>query len=599
MALTKMFLDRSARAGIFLFIKLLILLCLVKLLFALFNFPLFSLSFQWFKTFAWGMFYDALILVLFLLPLRLFPIIAQNRWIRITWSSAIAFMFFLNLLDVFYFRFHHQRASADLLYVLSGAGGSVTKHLLVAMAVIIVMFFIVWLIQHWLKIFSKYNRRSFWILAVIPLMLLLPAGMMLPTYPLTQLRSNELVVAQNSFHTFTYSIFRKKESSLLPFTYMDAEEARRQVKNVTRIVPKSNKRNVMLFIMESVPMDLFDEGPYKTRLPFFDSLRSVSTWFRNAYSYSHNSNKGITAILASLPTLTDIPLYHSGYTTLKKSSLGDILKSRGYETSFFIGDEYDDFGFAKFCNWTGLEYYSREDMKVPAETDRHTLGLHDEQVAEFVSMKLRQGGKPFVSVFYNLSTHFPNDLPKNFRSDPALTTPMNAMRYYDQVIGNFFRSIREEAWFENTVFIFCSDHWMFPDHRDETMDPVNTFRIPVMIFDPMNESAKIETAPVSQFDIFPTILSYAGIDTIITAYGKQLASLDTNRIVFTRENNVLYQAFDKDFVLGFNAVNGRTEFLFKLTSREDLAGKGLAKEEQLRKAIQALLQVSADHYRGR
>lgn len=603
MSLSTRFRKSSHRAGSFLFLKLLILLCLVKLLFILFNPFLFNEphSVRWIKTLAWGLLYDVILLLLFMIPLKVLPEITRQPVTRITLAAILSFFVLLNLADAFYFRFHHQRASADLLYVLSAAEGSFVRHFLVAFAAVSVIGGMVWIVNRWLKIFGEHAKRSFLPLLLLPALFILPAGMLLPSYPLTVLQSNELMIAQNSLHTFAYSVFRKEESSLLPFKYMDDDEAAAIFQNSIQVTSSGARKNIMLFIMESVPADFFMEGPYKTSLPFFDSLLQRSYWYRNAYSYSHNSNKGITAILAGLPTLTDIPLYHSGYSVLDKTSVGHTLKQKGYETGFFIGDVYDGFGFAKFCNWTGIDYFSKEDMDVPPGTDRHTLGLHDAQVAEFVSDRIKQVKKPFFSVFYNLTTHFPNDLPKHYISDPSLTTPMNAMRYYDEVVGNFFRTIEREAWFKNTVFVFCSDHWMYPDHKNESMDPAGSFRIPVIIFDPEKDTSMKINNPVSQLDIMPTVLSYAGIDTTVISYGKLLGNSDSARIVFARENNFLYQAFDREYVLGLNVVKNRVEFLYRLDTfpRENLAGKGFEAEARLQKALQAFLQVAADHYRGK
>ena len=95
----------------------------------------------------------------------------------------------------------------------------------------------------------------------------------------------------------------------------------------------TGKKNIVLFIMESVPYDFFDSsGAYKVSMPFFDSLMQKSTFFNNAFCYAHESNKGITAILTGIPTLSDIPLYHSPYVNMPFTPIGTALKKINYQS---------------------------------------------------------------------------------------------------------------------------------------------------------------------------------------------------------------------------------------------------------------------------
>lgn len=65
--------------------------------------------------------------------------------------------------------------------------------------------------------------------------------------------------------------------------------------------------------MESVPYDFFDSSSaYKVAMPFFDSLLQKSVFYKNAFGYSHESNKGITAIwLAYLHSPTSRSIIHN------------------------------------------------------------------------------------------------------------------------------------------------------------------------------------------------------------------------------------------------------------------------------------------------
>ena len=74
------------------------------------------------------------------------------------------------------------------------------------------------------------------------------------------------------------------------------------------------------------------------------------------------------------------------------------LQKKNYISSFFIGDNYDDFGFAQFCKWMGIQhYYCMEDIPGYQQMEKHTMGLHDEYVLRFMEKKLNNMQQPFFT----------------------------------------------------------------------------------------------------------------------------------------------------------------------------------------------------------
>jgi phosphoglycerol transferase MdoB-like AlkP superfamily enzyme len=501
-------------------------------------------------------------------------------WIVIPFFALVnIFAVLLNLADIFYFRFHFQRANTDLLYVLDHPiNRLIQQPFFIILAFVVAVAAIIFLLfRMHTQLFRAFMRGYDCRLSAVILFIALGISVifkntlsrfLVPTYPMVQLQSNRLPFVQNSFHTFLFSYFRKGEAQLRK-NYMNNAEA----DAIMPIIKKLNgnkeagKKNIVLFIMESVPYEFFDStSPYKVRMPFFDSLLQKSTFFNNAFCYAHESNKGITAILAGVPTLSDIPLYHSAHINMPITRIGAELKKLNYQSLFCIGDEYDNFGFAKCANWLGFDkYYSMEDIPGYKNLPAHTMGLQDEPVLNFFNQKLNQQQKPFFAVQYNISTHFPYDIPGNFakKSPAAYTAPMKAMQYYDQSLQQFFSRAKNEPWFANTVFIFCSDHWLFPLGKPGRYTPVSAYHIPIMIFDPSSNAEKTETRLASQFDIAATVLATAGFNSNIISYGNNLLdSISFNNCIFSRSGSTSYQVTDSSYVLGFNAVSNRPEYLY-------------------------------------
>ena len=571
-------------------LKLLILLSLLKCIFFFYNLH----SGQgWQVTgfsnvillICWSGFYDIFIISILTVPLTVLFFLFKNKStilkiINIIFSALFSFMVLLNAIDIFYFPFKLQRADAELLYVLRNPFNEVNFIYFATAALIVITFIFLGLLFYtWIALFDKSNRfrnsegaSMLFFIAVCFLFFISGTKKLVPTYPLVNLSYNQLPLVQNSFHQFVYSLFRKNESLIFNEAYI------RNLPDSTRLnILKRNeandndstKKNIVLFIMESVPYDFFDSSSrYKVKMPFLDSLVTKSTFFTHSFSYSYNSNKGITAILAGTPTLTEIPLYHSAYTSIPMTHVGSVLRDEGYKSAFFIGDNYDDFGFAKCVNWLGIQrYYSMEDVPGYQHLEKHTMGLHDEFVLHFMSSTIDELSQPFFATDFNISTHFPGNVPSTFMEkyqSVNTTSRMKTMSYYNECLSEFFKKAKEKPWYKNTVFIFCSDHWMYPDFNNLKNDVEKNFRIATFIFDPRKNKQQIINTPVSQFDVMNTILHIGNNKKEFISYGEDLLQMppDSNRIVFAKANDILYQAFDSSYVLGFNVVQGKPEFCY-------------------------------------
>ena len=603
------------------------MLCLVKTIFFCYNFgsnnswEIHSIS-EAVTIFLWSLYYDLVCMALISLPYFLLSLVAVKNRLLLSigaWLSVALtiFAFLLNAIDIFYFPFHHQRADADLLYVIRNPlnNGAFYAWLIIAAILLLIIFSASYLWKHYNKFVDISTKgQRFYCTAILLCCIIVSlftgrSKKMIPTRPLTDVTSLQLPLTQNSFQSFLYSMYRSSESVIPSNQYMGMRE-----QEALFTINKSNKtisdtpKNIVLFIMESVPYEFFDStSRFKPRLPFLDSLVELSTFYNNAFSYSYNSNKGITALLTGIPTITDIPLYHSGFSSLSKTDLGKTLAEKNYHSSFYIGDNYDDFGFAKCCNWAGIQhYFCMQDIPGYKKMEKHSLGLQDEYVLDFMQQQLQKTTQPFFATQYNISTHFPNDLTVEFAKktkDLKIPAALKSMMYYDACLSAFFTKASRQPWFYNTVFIFCSDHWASPD-ESHSNDIINSFRIPILIFNPAQNKKETINNMVSQLDVMNTILAFAGIKDTIKSYGSSLLdSADRKRIVFTKINNAVYQAINSEYVLGFNAEEGKALYCYQYQSdrkrERNLLPEKSAMVDSLQQAMKAFLQTASNHYRSR
>lgn len=579
---------------------ILILLVLSSFLKALFYFYNFSVLFDKvpdhrFAMATWSLANDLLIILLVNLPF-LFLLIITKRIpgkiisfaLRIIFCALNTFMFVLNTIDIFYFRFHFQRANLDLFYVadhpLEKLSGINVLLIAGCLLLLILIAIIVWKIQNlfYFSLLKKNNYRSFIVLAVILIIMAVSnfnwSSKLVPTYPLVNLDTKELNVVQNSMHTFIYSLYRDNHSLLNKNYFSKAFcDSALPIKKTFFSGKNHSQKNIVLFIMESIPKSFFDPSDtFKVKMPFFDSLLHHSTFFSNAFSYGRESNKGITSILAGIPTITDIPLYHSSFINLPKTAIGNALRSQNYSSFFCIGDTYDNFGFAKCVYWLGFDkYYCDRDIPGHKRLPRGPMGIYDQYVLNFMHEKINASREPFLAVNYNTTTHYDYSLPADYTKNfPDNYTPaMKSMDYYDSCLHHFFNASKNEKWFSNTIFIFCADHWQSPDNFLFPVNSLEEFRIPIIVYDPSVNKEIKDSSLVSQFDILGTMLGVAGYTNPAISYGGNLLNQDknlANNVVFNRVNDFLYQAVDSSYVVGYNVANNQTEYLYNYKTDKNL-----------------------------
>ncbi len=362
----------------------------------------------------------------------------------------------------------------------------------------------------------------------------------------------------------------------------------------------SGKKNVVIVILESFAKDYLKENSKdRAYLPFIDSLLLKSTYFTNAYSQERSSNKGIVSILGSLPPVTDEPFYHSIYAGAYKRGIGHIFQENGYSTNFFYGTEYDHFGFKKWMNMMGVQhYFCRDDFNDPKLYDG-SLGIYDDPWLHFMAGKLQQLDTPFLSIVFTISTHWPYKVPADFLNRKNIQGEALAQKsasYADFALRNFFNEVKNQAWFNNSIFVFCADHWFSPN-KDILDDITRGYEIPIFIYEPSKSiGSKINTLS-SQLDVLPTIYAMAGLQETFTSFGKNLFDTAGKRFAMNHlYQSGLFQIFDDEYILGFDINTDQSKYMFNYKSdslRKDnlLLNKLYAGErKELETHIQAMLQ---------
>ncbi len=534
---------------------------------------------------------NAIILLMFLLPLHWKEHPAFYRVARWIYTIVNSIAVYMNLMDCVYFPFTGKRTTASVFSEFSNEstgemmkifGGQFLSHwYLVLLAALVTWTF-------W-KLFrpdskSDTPRRGpltrYYIIQTLALLLAIPlcigairGGFTKATRPITISNANQYVnrPAETGIVLNTpFSIFRtlKKTPFVVP-NYMSDEEATalytplHQPNDSTSFTP----RNVVVLILESYSkqhIGFYNKtlrgGTYKGFTPFLDSLITAGAMtYKYSYANGRKSIEGMPSVLSSLPNFVE-PLFLTPASLNAMSGLArELGENKGYATAFFHGAQNGSMGFQAFARATGFQrYYGRnefnDDPNFNGDEDFDgTWAIWDEEFFQFFAQQMSKMQEPFMTALFSASSHDPFVVPEKYNGRfPQGERPLQqCIAYTDYALKRFFETASRQPWFNNTLFVITADH------VSQQIDPfyctsLGNFSVPIILYAPGDPSLHgyDEERVVEQIDIMPTVLSYLHYDKPYIAFGNDMMSQQQDGFAL----HWLPEASSYEFVMGDYAL---------------------------------------------
>jgi len=599
-----------------LFAMMLMIYALLRLSFMLIYFPEESWPFlQMLKLFYWGFRMDFAALFYINIPFLLYWFFI-DPFLHFRWKNKISVLLFsltnlpflaVNFIDLVYFRYNHRRSTVDLLEVFADSSTAFASFLQEYWYVILIFLLVsISVVVRVRKIVSNSTERKSSLVAYFftAVLFLLTAAFIakgfskrpiLPSTPLLYFQPAYQPLVNNSTFNLLYSIFRKQ--TLLEekkyFTSAQLDSVYNTQHHYKHDSAFRNK-NVVFFILESFSKEFFKGGSQQAKMPFFDSLMQHSTVFNNAYANALESNKGLPAILASFPDVMDEPVYLSNYSNINFKGIGHILKEQGYNTSFFMGAEYDHFGFARLCKMVGIDdYYSIDTYGKHKDQHDGTWGIYDEYFFNHFAETMANRQQPFFTTLFNISSHSPYKIPEATAESVNVSGQLphqNSVTYVDHCFRQLFQKISKQKWFNNTVFVFIADHGF--RYTRQTNETLKEIRIPFFIYDPRQPFYTPVNTTVKQLDVVPSVLDKLNYSKPFASFGSSVFR-EEHRFSINRLNEV-FQYIDSTDFIGFDDQNNRIVFHYKHVQdtllNNNLATKPYSGRENKLNTIKAFIQ---------
>ncbi len=281
-------------------------------------------------------------------------------------------------------------------------------------------------------------------------------------------------------------------------------------------VLRGGRPSVLLIIWESLTARSVERlGGMAGATPVFDSLAADGLLFRRMYAAGDRTEKGLAAILAGSPTISNGSILTIPSKSRTLPMLSRDLDAAGYATAFYYGGELGFANIRSFVLEGGFDrVVGKEDF--PRSTWTTTWGAHDEVVAQRVLRDLRGISTPFFHTWLTQSSHEPFDVPGPVRvvGQDGESRFLNSLAYTDHVLGEFFRRARHEPWWASTLVVIVADHSKKLERTDRDVPYKSAgswYHIPML----WTGGALVRAGSVdrvgSQTDFAPTLLAQLGL----------------------------------------------------------------------------------------
>ena len=342
------------------------------------------------------------------------------------------------------------------------------------------------------------------------------------------------------------------------------------------IMPNSrsleSKPNIVLVLCESFSMYKSSmSGNKLNTTPFFNEMCENGIFFDHCFTPTFGTARGLFATITGIP---DVQMARFSTQNEEVVNQRTIINSfEGYNKFYFIG------GRSQFNNFRGLmknvdsiHIYEKSDYSSP---EINVWGISDRDLFKESNAILKTQAKPFFAVIQTAHNHRPFMIPpgeKEFtcaKVEKELLTKYGfesqeeyeAFCYTDFCFKKFIEDARQQAYFNNTIFIFVGDHGvegeagsLYP--KAWTSHRLSDEHVPLLFYSPALLTPARYQYTVSQIDLLPTLAGMLHQPYTNTTLGRDVINqpdlLHAAFIIHHDEGNIGIVTDDYYFIKNIN-----------------------------------------------
>jgi hypothetical protein len=282
-----------------------------------------------------------------------------------------------------------------------------------------------------------------------------------------------------------------------------------------KTAPASEKRNFLLFVMETVPYELFAGADAADTGTFHELEKSGYRSTQHFSTYPFTSYARFSIFTGLYPS----------YRLEKTLPLGAQHPYRSF-FSALVGQGYDFKVFDPVTKRYEVDdwlVHQLQGQVVSADTDGNVKEKDGQVLQKLIEHigHAERSGLPFVYAYLPQITHGPWLAP-GASKEALYKEGRDRLRQLDASLAAIVGALKQNGMYENTVIVVTADHGLRTKKEAEFLKTsvLNevSYHVPMLIHDPrMNKRVEID-GPTSHLDISPTLHCL---------YGAQSAQIDT------------------------------------------------------------------------
>jgi len=321
--------------------------------------------------------------------------------------------------------------------------------------------------------------------------------------------------ALNVLWNFIYS-YTITNADKNPYEYFSIKECKsiinefdnKYINNDTTKINLTKNPNIIIIICESFTTKVIEQRYNNIEItPYFNKLKNEGIYFENFYSNGNRTDKGLIAIINSLPTYGNFSQMTMPEKFSKLSSLPKILRIHGYTNYFYYGGDINFFRMKAYLLECGYDSIVSE-KNITSKTKKSKWGYPDHVLFEKINEDINNFKTPFLLTILTLSNHDPYDIPVKYKfgNNDDVQKFLSSINYADSCLGSFINNFKRNKLWNNTIVIITGDHGSRMPELSDYHLPQN-YKIPMLwIGGNINNNIKLKNY-ANQIDICPTLLT--------------------------------------------------------------------------------------------
>jgi len=321
--------------------------------------------------------------------------------------------------------------------------------------------------------------------------------------------------------------------------------------------------NVAIILEESLGANFIGVlGDDRGLSPHFDKVSKEGVLLDNFYATGNRTARALEAVTTSLPPIPTESILKRDHSQ-HVFTLANVLAKRNYERVFLYGGRGLFDGMRSFMIANGYNRFIEEhDFENP--TFANAWGVSDEDLLRrgIEEMdRLHAAGRPFLTTFMTVSNHRPYTYPAG-RIPQTGQSRLNAVRYADWAIGDFFRRAKSHPFYKDTIFVVLGDHGARV--YGSQLFPMKSYRVAALMILPNGERRGTRCSTLGcSMDLAPTIMGLLGGSYRSVFFGRDVLNLDPKKGYALMQHNhdvALLDASNHLTVLGMSKSVSNFQF---------------------------------------